>query len=291
MRKIYFVFFNSRISRPHIFRHFITQLVSNRGKEYMECSVGMFYIKIWGEPAKKVREEMLSKEWFGFDLDDTLHEFRKASRAASLATLLTIATKYEIPVEDLKETYARVLKRNTASAFTDGKTSNEYRKERFATVLDEFSVQREDSLLNKLAGTYKSTLEIALEPKPGAISLLKYLRSIGKKIAVITEGPQDAQEWTLQKLGFEVDYLATTNVFGLSKVNGLFGKVLEKLGVEAKDMVVVGDSEERDVIPARKEGILAVHSDEKSNLVLDLEGMKINTLWELEHILKGRDQQ
>lgn len=57
---------------------------------------------------------------------------------------------------------------------------------------------------------------------------------------MITEGLQDTQDWTVEKLGLEVDFLATTNAFGVSKVDELFGKVLERLGIEAKDLAYVG---------------------------------------------------
>lgn len=40
-------------------------------------------------------------------------------RAAALATLQVIATEFNIPAEKLKESYAGVSKRNTATAFTD----------------------------------------------------------------------------------------------------------------------------------------------------------------------------
>ena len=69
--------------------------------------------------------------------------------------------------------------------------------------------------------------------------LLPYLRSIGKKIVIITEGPQDAQEWTIEKLGLaeHVDVLVIMNKFGKSKIEGLFARVLEALGIEGRDMV------------------------------------------------------
>jgi hypothetical protein len=54
-------------------------LVSNHDEEYIERSVGMSYIQLWGEMVKTVTRDMLSKQWFGFDLDGTLYEFRKAS--------------------------------------------------------------------------------------------------------------------------------------------------------------------------------------------------------------------
>jgi len=233
---------------------------------------------------------MLVNTWVGFDLDDTLHEFRKASGAATLASLRLIETKHNIPIENLKASYDEILKMKTAQAFTDGKTSDEYGKVRFAVVLETFNIITTGAFLDELAATYKAVLGDSLEPKPGAVRLLVYLRSIGKRIVVITEGPQDAQESTIQKLGMEIDFLATTNAFGVSKVEGLFGKVLESLEIAAKDMVYVGDSEDRDVKPARKQGILTVHYDEKGGVVLDAEEMKIDALWKLEENLRGEKE-
>ena len=69
-----------------------------------------------------------------------MHEFRKASGTATPATLLVVATEYEIPVEKLRECYAGILKRKAAIAFTDRKTSDEYRRERFTAVLEEFDL-------------------------------------------------------------------------------------------------------------------------------------------------------
>ena len=145
--------------------------------------------------------------------------------------------------------------------------------------------------LDRLAVTYKRAFKITLEPKPGAVSLVKCLMSIGKKIMIITEGPQDALDWTVEKLGFAADAILTTNTFGVSKVDGLFGKVLEKFCVRPCDMIYVGDSWERDVIPVRKEGMLAVHYDEKASVCLGLESVKVNSLFKLEHILRSGDAQ
>jgi FMN phosphatase YigB (HAD superfamily) len=79
--------------------------------------------------------------------------------------------------------------------------------------------------------------------------------------------------------------------FGVSEVDGLFGRMLEKLRLEAKNLVCVDDCEERDVIPARKAGIFMVHYSEKESVELDVERMEINTIWRLEHILRAESAQ
>lgn len=76
----------------------------------------------------------------------------------------------------------------------------------------------------------------------------------------MTEGPQDAQQRTVAALGLEpyFDRLITTNAFGVAKVDGLFEKALEVLGVEGREVIMVGDSWDRDVVPAGKAGIRCV---------------------------------
>lgn len=83
---------------------------------------------------------------------------------------------------------------------------------------------------------------------------------MGKKFAVITEGPQDAQKRTIQGLGIGdyVEFIATTNYFRVSKTSGLFPKVLEHLGIFPGDMAYIGDNEERDIKPAMVEGIFSI---------------------------------
>lgn len=127
-------------------------------------------------------------------MDDTLHEFRKASKSASQAILLQIATAQNVSLDDLGEKYLRILALKTAQAFTDGKTSDDYRKERFASVVETFSFAATLDFLNELAALFKNALESSLELKPGAKDLISYLKSIGKKVLIISEGPQDAQE-------------------------------------------------------------------------------------------------
>jgi FMN phosphatase YigB (HAD superfamily) len=264
-------------------------LISNDEKEQLENTVGLLYMGLWKDKVEEIQAILRTKTWFAFDLDDTLHEFRKASGAAVSAVLGLIHQRYLIPIDDLREAYSEILKKGTAAAFTDGKTSHEYRKERFLAVLEQFSTAPHDKLLllEELADTYETVLEGSLELKCGVMSLLTHLRAMGKKIAVITEGPQDAQERTLRalKLDDKIDFLATTNFFRVSKVDGLLGKVLEKLNIGASDMAYVGDSKERDIIPAAAHDIYAIHYTEMTSFSLDLNPPQINTLKKLEHIL------
>ncbi|KAJ6110079.1 hypothetical protein N7486_002314 [Penicillium sp. IBT 16267x] len=145
------------------------------------------------------KSTLLSKTWFGFDLDDTLHEFRKASTQASQNVFEAIHTVKELAV---------------------------------------------------------------------------------------TEGPADAQQWTAKEVGLEsyVDVLVTTNEVGWSKVDGLFGAVLEK------GYCFFGDNAVQDIQAAGESGVLAVLYDEERDRALDnLDTMRIDSWGALRDILLGDD--
>ncbi len=263
-------------------------LLSNIEIEYIDTKLGKLYMETWGEKMDELRKTLKEKTWFAFDLDDTLHDYREVSFGAAETVFQLIWCGYQTNSEAQRAAYGRILIETTAGAFADGKTSDEYRHERFTVLCNEFSIPLAEGLVDDLVLLYKNSLESFLELKPGARSLLTTLKAIGKKIAVITEGPQDAQEWTVEKLGIkdQVDFLATTNFFGTSKVDGLFGKVLEHLKIDASSIVYVGDSEERDMVPAMEEGIFVMHYAELESFSLDTTPVRINTLKKLETILK-----
>ncbi|KAJ6028089.1 hypothetical protein N7540_003665 [Penicillium herquei] len=237
------------------------------------------------------KSTLLSKKWFGFDLDDTLHEFRKASSQASESVFEAIHTDYGINIDTLRSTYAKILRISTANAFTDGRSSTEYRRERFTQLLqahDAINVEKTRTNIDVLLDIYKSSLQSHLTLKPGVVELFRHLRLLRKNIIVITEGPADAQEWTVRELGIDsyVDILVTTNDIGKSKADGLFGVVLERYGIDADEIVYFGDNELRDVRAALKSGILAIFYDETRQLVED---SRLD--WNVVRICSWRDLQ
>jgi FMN phosphatase YigB (HAD superfamily) len=272
--------------------------LTNEEKEQVEEGCCRLYLHYWGEEATRLHKIFGQKTWFGFDLDDTLHEFRYASGEASVCILKSISSRLLVPLPQLQEAYSRILKDKTKAAFTDGKTSRHYRRERFLALMGHFTEQwksvkesvgqdLENDYLEKTLDLYETTLSKSLQLKCGALTLMAHLKQLGKKIAIFTEGPQDAQERTLRELGLEdyVDYLATTNKLGVSKVDGMFRQALRMREINADDMVYIGDSWDRDMQPAMAEGILCVFLNETANVCLSSTPPSVNTLSKIDHLL------
>lgn len=264
-------------------------LLSNTQKDSIEEQLGRLYINCWGEDIARLRSMLAEKTWVGFDLDDTLHEFQRSAGTATNTVLEEVSKRFGILMPDLKAEYSRVLKDKTARAFSNGKTSFDYRRERFTSVLDHFSLSQDGQFMDQLVELYEQTLMAALELKCGAIGVLSTLKNMGKKIVIVTEGPQDAQERTIEGLGISkyIDFLATTNHFGVAKTDGLFPKVLEYLNISPGDIAYIGDSEERDMKPAMAEGIFSIHLAETKHVSLNTFPPQINTLRKLQYIISN----
>lgn len=65
-----------------------------------------------------------------------------------------------------------------------------------------------------------------------------------------------------------IEFLATTEYFGVAKTAGLFPRVLDHLGIPPGDIAYVGDNEQRDIKPALAEGIFSVHFAEIKHVSL-----------------------
>ena len=91
-----------------------------------------------------------------------------------------------------------------------------------------------------------------LELKDGAIETLTDLKQSGFAILVVSEGPHDAQELTIARLGLApyVDLLVTSGQERRSKQEGLLKIALEKAGCLPKNCVFIGDNMECDILPA-----------------------------------------
>ena len=264
-------------------------LLSNAEKDNIEEHAGFLYIHCWQDDILRLRAILTEKTWIGFDLDDTLHEIRRSSRIATDKVLAEISKRHGTPIPALKDEYSIILKTKTANAFSDGKISFDYRRERFASVLTLFSLPQDDQFMFELLELYEANLMASLELKCGTLDLLSKIKDMGKKIVVITEGPQDAQERTVRGLGIEgyIGFLATTTHFGVAKTDGLFPRVLKHLGVTPGDMVYIGDNEERDMKPALAEGIFSIHLAEMKHVSLNTIPPKINTLRKLQYVLSN----
>jgi putative hydrolase of the HAD superfamily len=206
-------------------------------------------------------------KWIGFDLDDTLHFYRKASGAASEEVYKYLEDEFGTDAGQLRSAYREILKDAQSGCFAEGKTSRDYRAERFSRLLARFSIIPQLQL-DVVLDLYDVTLSKNLKLKEGALQILQAAKSAGLQIMVVTEGPHDAQETTLQRLELTpyVDLLVTSSREQTSKTEGLLGIALQKAACAPGEILYVGDSLESDILPAQKLGVRCLYVGEAESL-------------------------
>lgn len=126
---------------------------------------GYLHPNRWQDDLPRLHKIVSEKRWIGIDLDDTLHEIRRASSAASSKVLEAIHEKFDTPFASLNAQYSEILRASTSNAFSDGRSSHEYRRERFLAVASHFSVYLEhnEAFLTGLLALYQTTLPVQSE--------------------------------------------------------------------------------------------------------------------------------
>jgi putative hydrolase of the HAD superfamily len=157
-------------------------------------------------------------KWIGFDLDDTLHFYRRASGQACEAVFQYLYEEFGAPPATLRAKYGGILKTAQSGSFAEGKTSRDYRAERFGKLLAAFSIIPYRHL-EAVLDLFDKTLSRSLKLKDGAKETLLAARDNGLQIMVVSEGPHDAQEAALERLGIAplVDLLITSGAEKTSK--------------------------------------------------------------------------
>ncbi|MET0594406.1 MAG: HAD family hydrolase, partial [Polyangiaceae bacterium] len=113
--------------------------------------------------------------------------------------------------------------------------------------------------------------EIAAEKRvlyafPPAVELLRTASSRGLKIVLVSDtyfDEKQLRQLLAATLGdtdlARIDRIFCSNAYGRSKVNGLFGDVIAKLGVAASSILHIGDNELADFGGPRQAGVRSLH--------------------------------
>lgn len=199
--------------------------------------------------------------WVGFDLDDTLHDFRASTDRAHRAVIEHLGQRFGLEGQMLEKAHGEVVSMVLAPSalFAQGMTDTDSRRARFQHALKLLGVG-DDGVIPFLLEIYARVLEDSLTLMPGANELLTDLKERGCSISLISGGPEKTRRMIVDKLGLApmIDLIVSSGGAGLSKTDGLFGFALGEMGVRAADFPYIGDSLDQDFHPALAVGIPAV---------------------------------
>jgi 2-haloacid dehalogenase len=188
-----------------------------------------------------------------FDADDTLFDYPSAERAALLACL----AEFCIPVKpDIFLTAYRRHNHDMWQAFERGEVDQAtLRVERFRRVAAELAIN--DLPLERISSFYLETLAGQSQLLPGALDLV---RKLAKKfpLALITNGIAAVQNrrFAASPITRYFQAVIISEEVGIAKPDPrIFAPALEKLGMDAADVLYVGDSVTSDMAAARNAGM------------------------------------
>jgi len=138
----------------------------------------------------------------------------------------------------------------------------------------------EEAVLEELTELYLQHNDMELYSD--VISTLKKLKDEGIKTAIATTTPRFFFENVLSQLKGLIDIVITGWEARAAKPSPkIYLKTLEKLGVNAKDAVLVGDDQNVDIRPAKQLGIFTVLIDRKGKIGSHMADFKVRNLIEM----------
>jgi len=194
------------------------------------------------------------------DLDDTLVDHRHAMRAA-LRMLHDSDPRLQVLGFDfLLAEWQRVLDAMHEDVALGRIPLHESRIIRYRHFYDLAGAPVGRAEAASIAANHVQTYMSNRRIVPGAVMLMETLKQ-HVRTAVVTNNTVNEQDEKLATFGFwpHVDVLVTSEECGIAKPEPeIFQEALERLGVEAHEAVMVGDSWANDVIGAANLGIRAI---------------------------------
>lgn len=203
-----------------------------------------------------------------FDLDDTLYDYQTANKIAEDYILMYMADKYQLDDKVVKEAVNHG-KKMTKQLLTEGAAQHS-RLLYYQHALEFLKVSPVGKAWRLECLFWDKFLD-RIELYAGVKDVFEWLTGKNIKIGICTDLTAGIQHQKLMKLGLDkyVNALVTSEEIGYEKPDKrMFQQVLDKLKLEAKDVVMVGDSWDKDVQGAVVMGIKSIWKQNNGNGLL-----------------------
>lgn len=195
------------------------------------------------------------------DLDDTLYSYQQTHPVALEACQQYYEKQYGV-FSGFKACYRK--KRNYITTMLKGQGACRSRLFAFQLMFEERALSEPYQIALEFESLYWQTLINVASPFPDAVAFLKRCKEMGKKVCVVSDMQAAVQVRKLQKMELTkyIDYMVTSEEAGFEKPEPqIFELALKKLGMLASQVMMVGDSYEKDIKGALELDICAYQVD------------------------------
>lgn len=187
-----------------------------------------------------------------FDLDNTLIDFLKMKKmACEQAAFAMVSAGLRIEEKELAES---LLKTYFKIGIESDKAFQRYLEEN----KEHFSPEDKDRILAAAINAYLKTKEVFLDPYPQVVPTLIRLIKKGMLLGIVTDAPRLKAFQRLNAMSLEhfFDVIICKEDTGVLKPDMLpFERAITALGIDASEILFVGDNPERDILGAKKAGM------------------------------------
>ena len=196
-----------------------------------------------------------------FDLDDTLVDHQHSYRSGLAALHEKYAPLRQQTLEALDVVYNQWLETLHVGVLEGRYTLLEARRERFRQIFRHCGATISEADLEDVIAIHHQVYRDSQRPIAGAVPLLEHLQRVGIKIGIVTNNLTAEQQGKLRQCRLEsyVGVMVTAEDTGIPKPDpAMFEAVLEQLGCDPVDAVMIGDSWRSDVLGATALGMRAL---------------------------------
>ena len=174
-----------------------------------------------------------------FDLDDTLYDHLLSARQGLIALSRRHPALHEVPITVLEERYSRALEQLHLLMLSGDLTQTEARIRRMQQFFGSFQIQLTDEVAIAEHRLFRHDCDQVFEFVQGAEAILRRLRELEMRMAIVTNNLVSEQINKLKQLGIEdyFDVVSISDEVGVSKPDPkIFEVTLDRLGLQADDL-------------------------------------------------------
>lgn len=200
-----------------------------------------------------------------FDLDNTLYDYDMCDNIAEQKVESIAVEKMNISQDQFSGLYKQA-KRDVKNKLGEVAASHN----RFL-YMQRFCELVESSPFDYAMELYNAYWDAVLKNMrlfPYVIPLFNSLRNGNIKIGILTDLTAQIQYRKIKQLGIEeyVGYIVTSEEVGEEKPSiKMFQSILQKSGFRIDEVLMIGDSQDRDIVGAKKAGIKAIMFKRQEN--------------------------
>ena len=193
-----------------------------------------------------------------FDADDTLLDHKACEKQALVHVFDSIGVDYQAQYQDLFRHFEQVLFDEGAYNGIAVPKTNVFTY-RFKLLFEKLNIPYNDYV--KANGFFKTGLANSAALIDGAVEVVEYLHRKGYLLCVATNGLIELQCSRVMnsEIGTFISHIMASEEAGAHKPDPLiFYMLLERIGLQPGDVIMVGDSITNDIQGAKNAGITAV---------------------------------